>query len=311
MARWTTADIPDQTGRTVLITGANSGLGLHSATALAQRGARVLLACRDAERGRSALREVAASAATSPELVELDLADLASVHRAAAEVRDRTGDALDVLMNNAGVMATPRRRTRDGFELQLGTNHLGHAALTWLLMPALRNRPGARVVTVSSLAHRGGGLDVDDLNFTARRYDPVRAYAQSKLANLLFSQELHRAARRAGLDLVSAAAHPGMSDTELTTNSARLRRVPAAVHSLLGLASRLVLQPASQGALPQLYAATAPNVRGGDYFGPSGLGESRGHPARARMRRAALDERTARRLWAATAELTGVQPDPE
>ncbi|MDA3649194.1 oxidoreductase [Saccharopolyspora indica] len=305
MTRWTAADIPDQTGRTALITGANSGLGHRSARALAERGARVLIACRNAEKGRAALAEIARTATAEPELVELDLTDLASIRKAAAEVRDRT-DGLDVLMNNAGVMATPRRSTRDGFELQIGTNHLGHAALTWLLLPALR--PGARVVTVSSIAHRFGGLDVDDLNFTRRRYRPLLAYSQSKLANLLFALELDRAAKRAERDLISVAAHPGMAMTELTGNSSRLHALPGPVHDVVGLGTRLVTQPAERGALPQLFAATARGVRGGDYFGPGGIGEVRGHPNRARLSKAARDVATARRLWAVTAEHTGVAP---
>ncbi|CAM00946.1 protochlorophyllide reductase [Saccharopolyspora erythraea NRRL 2338] len=310
MAKWTAADIPDQSGRIALITGANSGLGLHSARALAARGAKVLLACRSPERGRAALAQVAAVAETEPELVELDLADLASVRKAAADVRDRTGDALDVLMNNAGVMATPRRSTRDGFELQIGTNHLGHAALTWLLMPALRERAGARVVTVSSLAHSFGTVDVDDLDHTRRRYSPIRAYGQAKLANLMFALELDRRLRHHGMDVLSVAAHPGMSRTELPQNSARLRSAPAVVTKAVALGSSLITQPVSQGILPQLHAAAAPDVRGGQYFGPDGFREVRGHPAPAKMTRAARDEHTARRLWNATSELTGVEPDP-
>ncbi|GAA4614009.1 oxidoreductase [Saccharopolyspora hordei] len=306
MTRWTAADIPDQTGRTVLITGANSGLGLRSAQALAERGAHVLIACRDAEKGRAALAEVSRTATTAPELVELDLADLASVRRAAEEVRTRT-DGLDVLMNNAGVMATPHRRTRDGFELQIGTNHFGHAALTWLLLPALR--AGARVVTVSSLAHRGGGLDLDDLHFTRRRYTPTRAYSQSKLANLLFMLWLDREAQRAGRDLVSVAAHPGVAGTELTRNTARTYALPGPVRDAVGAVTRLFTQPAERGALPQLFAATARGVRGGDYFGPSRLGEMRGHPSRVRPSRAAQDARTAERLWEVTIEQTGIAPD--
>ncbi|MDQ3150396.1 MAG: oxidoreductase [Actinomycetota bacterium] len=302
MTRWSGADVPDQCGRTVLVTGANSGLGLETARVLAGRGATVFMACRDPERGRCALERVAGSAF----LVTLDLADLTSVRRAAAEIRERTGDVLDVLVNNAGVMATPRRRTADGFELQIGTNHLGHAALTWLLAPALR--PGARVVTLSSLAHRGGGLAIDDLNFERRPYNAVTAYSQSKLANLLFALELDRRARAAGRELVSVAAHPGLTDTELVPNSAR-SRLPL-LGPLAKLGNKLITQGVRPGALPQLYASTAPDVSGGEYFGPAWLAETRGAPARAWCSSAARDPETAARLWERTAELTGVTPDP-
>ncbi len=302
MTRWSAADIPDQSGRTVLVTGANSGLGLETARVLAGRGATVLMGCRDPERGRRALERVGGSAA----LVILDLADLASVRRAATEVRERTGDALDVLVNNAGVMATPHRRTANGFELQVGTNHLGHAALTWLLAPALR--PGARVVTLSSLAHRGGGLSVGDLNFERRAYSAVTAYSQSKLANLLFALELDRRARAAGRELVSVAAHPGLTDTELAPNSAR-SRLPL-LGPLVKLGNKLVTQGVRPGALPQLYAATATDVSGGEYVGPAWLAETRGPPAPAWCSGAARDPETAARLWQRTAELTGVAPDP-
>ncbi|MQA15887.1 MAG: SDR family NAD(P)-dependent oxidoreductase [Pseudonocardiaceae bacterium] len=298
---WSIDDIPDQTGRTVLVTGANSGLGRHTATVLAQRGARVLMACRDPERGQAAAEQVGAGA----ELIVLDLADLGSVRKAAARIREHTGDAIDVLVNNAGVMAT-KRRTADGFELQIGTNHLGHAALTWLLGPALR--PGARVVTLSSLAHRGDGLDIDDLHFERRRYIPATAYSASKLANLLFALELDRRARAAGRDLVSVAAHPGLTATELAANSARMRS--RLVAPVVALGNKLITQGVGPGTLPQLYAATAPDVHGGEYFGPSGLGETRGGPQRAAVTAAARDPDTARRLWERTADLVGVAPDP-
>ncbi|MBB5068112.1 oxidoreductase [Saccharopolyspora gloriosae] len=310
MAHWTTSDIPDQHGRTVLITGANSGLGLHSSQVLAARGARVLMACRNPERGRGARDQVAAHAAVEPELVELDLADLASVRKAAEQVRDSTGDRLDVLMNNAGVMAPPLGATQDGFELQIGTNHLGHAALTWLLMPALRATPGARVVTLSSIAHRGGSLDLDDLNFHRRRYSPTRAYSQSKLANLLFAFELDRRAQRDGLDLRSVAAHPGMSSTELAMNSLHARSLPGPLTKVARGINGLITQSGEQGALPQLYAATAPGATSGSYYGPNGFAEIRGYPNRAKASRAAADVDTARRLWTLTEELTGVTADP-
>jgi NAD(P)-dependent dehydrogenase (short-subunit alcohol dehydrogenase family) len=300
--------MPDQTGRTVLVTGATSGLGLAAAVALAGAGARVLLAARDPERGEAALQQVLRDGGPGVELVELDLADLASVRRAAADVRERTGDALHVLMNNAGVMATPPRRTVDGFELQIGTNHLGHAALTWLLMPALRAAGGARVVTLSSIAHRGGGLVVDDLDFTRRPYVAALAYSQSKLANLLFASELDRRLRAEGADVRSVAAHPGVTGTELFANSMRHRsRLLAA---LTRPVNAVFTQDVRTGVLPQLYAATAPGVRGGDYVGPGGLGELYGPPAPARRSAAARDEDLARRLWDATAAATSVQPEP-
>ncbi|QFZ17388.1 oxidoreductase [Saccharothrix syringae] len=307
MAKWTEADIPDQTGRTALVTGANSGLGLRTAEVLGARGAHVLLACRSPERGQRALERVLAAGA-SAELVRLDLADLSSVRAAAKAVRERTGDALDLLINNAGVMAVPLGRTADGFERQFGTNHLGHAALTWLLMPALRTRPGARVVTVSSLAHQAGSVDLADPDYEVRRYRAWPAYAQSKLANLLFARELDRRARAAGLDVTSVAAHPGVTATELSANTARSRGNP-----LIGLGAKignLFSQPVEKGALPQLYAATAPGVEPGGYYGPSGLRGMFGHPGPAWSTAASRDELAASRLWDLTAKLTGVEPDP-
>ncbi|HKR50701.1 MAG TPA: oxidoreductase [Pseudonocardiaceae bacterium] len=309
MSRWNATDIPDQTGRTVLVTGANSGLGLQTAAVLARHGATVLLACRDERRGQAALDRVRSGpVGADARLVHLDLADLGSIRNAAREVRSITGDRLDVLVNNAGVMATPARRTADGFELQIGTNHLGHAALTWLLAPALV--PGARVVTVSSLAHRGGGLDVDDLDFTRRRYNPVTAYGASKLANLLFTFELDRRVRAAGRDLLAVAAHPGLTDTELVFNTARMRLVGPFAH-VARWGNKLIAQGVAAGALPQLYAATAADVGSGAYYGPTSLGETRGAPGRAAASPAARDKHTAQLLWERTAELTGVTPDPE
>lgn len=307
MSRWSTADIPDQTGRTVLVTGATSGLGLRTAIVLAGRGATVLMSSRDPDRGRLALDRLRqGGAGADATLIPLDLADLASVRKAADDVRARTGDRLDVLINNAGVMATPLRRTVDGFELQIGTNHLGHAALTWLLAPALT--PGARVVTLSSLAHRGGGLDPDDLNFDRRRYQPATAYSAAKLANLMFSFELHRRAGHAGRDLLAIAAHPGFVDTELVPNTVRMR-----TRLLAGVAKwgyRLIAQSVAQGAAAQLYAATAPDARSGAYYGPTSLGETRGAVGPARISPAACDEHVAGQLWERTAALTGVAPDP-
>ncbi|MGW5052425.1 oxidoreductase [Actinokineospora sp. NPDC004072] len=302
---WSEADIPDLTGRTVLVTGANSGLGLRSAQVLAGRGAHVIMGCRSLAKGKAALATIDGAA----ELLHIDLADLASVRKAAAEVRERTGDRLDILMNNAGIMTPPKGATVDGFELQIGTNHLGHAALTWLLMPAITGR----VVTVSSLLHRGPGLDLSDLNWERRRYRAAGAYSASKLANLIFAVELDRRLRAAGSAVLSVAAHPGLSDSELAANSARSRGsgpLAQRLTSIVSSGNRLIAQTVARGALPQLYAATAPGVAGGDYFGPQGLAGAWGRPGRSRPRAAARNPDLGRRLWALTAELTGVDPDP-
>ncbi|SFW90726.1 oxidoreductase [Amycolatopsis australiensis] len=312
--RWTDADIPDQTGRTMLVTGANSGLGLRTAEVLAGKGARVLLACRSPERGAKALDIVkAAAAGARPELVPLDLSELASVRAAAARARELTGDALDVLVNNAGVMATARGRTADGFELQLGTNYLGHAALTWLLMPALRGGKHARVVTLSSLAATGARIHLDDPNAEHRRYNPAAAYGQSKLANQVFAVELDRRLRAAGSDVLSVAAHPGYTATGLGSGMARSYSNPVVRAVLAGghrIGEALFAQSTRVGALPQLYAATADGVEGGSYFAPRGLGNLRGHPARVPTLAAARSESLGSALWELTAELTGVTPDP-
>jgi protochlorophyllide reductase len=305
---WSAADVADQAGRTVLVTGANSGLGLQTAMVLAGRGATVLMACRDPQRGRAMVERVRDRfGRADATLIQLDLADLTSVRKAADEVRAITRDRLDVLVNNAGVMASPPRLTADGFELQIGTNHLGHAALTWLLAPALV--PGARVVTVSSLAHRGAGLDVDDLNFERRRYTPVAAYSASKLANLLFTFELDRRTRDLGRNLLAVAAHPGLTYTELASTTTRMH-LPAPFVQVVRWGNKLITQGVAAGVLPQLYAATAADVRSGEYFGPSSLGQTRGAPGRVAASAAACNVDTARLLWERTAELTGVTPDP-
>ena len=318
MSTWSEHDIPAQAGRTAVVTGANSGLGLRVARVLAEHGARVVLACRSAERGATAVSTVtkaARDAGVDPvvELVLLDLADLTSVRAAAKQLRSMTEDRLDLLVNNAGVMMTPRRKTVDGFELQLGTNHLGHAALTWLLMPALRGQDGARVVTLSSPAARAGRVRTSDLNFEHRTYTPLAGYGQAKLANLLFAFELDRRARRAGLGLTSVASHPGYTATQLVANMAASREGGplAGLIAYFGeLSGRYVAQSVEQGALPTLYAAVAPDVRGGDYYGPDGLMEMRGGPKRVNPPHAATNTDVAARLWEATAHLTGVAPDP-
>jgi protochlorophyllide reductase len=294
MSRWTEADIPDQTGRTVLVTGANSGLGLRTAQVLAAKGAHVLMGCRSVERGQAARQSVTGSA----EVLEMDLADLSSVRAAAEKV-----ESLDVLINNAGIMAVPYGKTADGFERQFGTNHLGHAALTWLLLPALRQRPGARVVTVASLAHQYGRMDFDDPNWERRSYSYRGSYGMSKLANILFARELERRAS----DVTSIAAHPGVTATELTNNMADAHK--SVLLRLGGKISHLFSQSVEMGALPQLYAATSPDARGGQYYGPDGFNGMRGYPAVARMTAAARDDLAANRLWELTIKLTGITPD--
>lgn len=309
---WSESDIPDQTGRTALVTGANSGLGLRTARVLAAAGAHVLLACRSEQRGERALHEVGIQARVRPTLVPLDLADLSSVRKAAAATRELTGDKLDVLVNNAGLMGTPKGTTVDGFETQFGTNYLGHAALTWLLMPALRGGTEPRVVTVSSRSAIAAKLDLDDPNFTRRRYRAGAAYAQAKLAEEVFAVELDRRLRASGERVLSVAAHPGYAATGLIDAMARsypnhiVRRAigaTAAVATLFGQSTRLA-------ALPQLYAATAAAVAGGDYYGPRGLGGLWGRPARAKHARAAKDPSLGAGLWELTARLTGITPDP-
>lgn len=281
MSRWTVRDMPGLTGRSAIVTGANTGIGLPTALELARHGARVTVASRDPGKGRAAVAEILrAVPGAEVGYGRLDLADLASVREFAASV-----ERVDLLVNNAGIGMVPRALTRDGFELQFGTNHLGHFALTGLLLPHLLERPGARVVTVSSDAHKVGRIDFDDLALT-RGYGKMSAYGRSKLANLLFALELQRQATRAGAGLLSVATHPGMTATNIFSAG-----------PLQGLV-RLLLQPASAGAVPSLYAATSPAIRGGEYIGPKARTLT---PAPA-----ARDEALAARLWEVSAELTGV-----
>jgi NAD(P)-dependent dehydrogenase (short-subunit alcohol dehydrogenase family) len=296
MTKWTATDIPDLGSRVVVVTGANSGLGFETALELARHGAFVVLACRDETRGESALEQIRSKVPDATlRLALFDLADLASV-RKFADGFLAENDRLDVLVNNAGVMALPERRTTmDGFEMQFGINHLGHYALTGLLLPALLARPAARVVSVTSSAHRMGRIRFDDLQ-SAHRYRKWLVYGQSKLANVLFTFELDRRTREAPVDLVATVAHPGFAATHLQDNT-----------SFSGF--RLFAQSAAQGALPVLYAATAPNVGGGDFFGPDGFTGQRGYPTRVKAARAGRNAETARRLWGVSEELTGVAYD--
>jgi len=307
--RWTANDIPDQDGRTAIVTGANAGLGYQTALQLARKGGHVLLAARDRRRGAAALDRLRADVPDSrAELVELDLADLESVRRCAVAFLAR-GDGLDLLVNNAGVMALPSRQTTaQGYERQFGTNHLGHFALTGHLLPALKRRPDSRVITVSSNNHKlAKAVEFNDLQ-GERRYSAWGAYAQSKLANAMFVLELDRRLRAAGLDVLSVGAHPGYASTNLQFSGPRSGGASFAALGL-GLVTRLLAQPARQGALPILYAVTAPDVRGGQYFGPSGPGEARGHPKLVAFSAAAHDAAAGARLWAVSEQLTGVSFD--
>jgi NAD(P)-dependent dehydrogenase (short-subunit alcohol dehydrogenase family) len=287
-SKWTAADLPDLGGRTFVVTGGNSGIGLAAARALGGAGARVVLAVRNQEKGE----EAAASIRGETDVRSLDLADLASVRAFA----DGWSGPLDVLVNNAGVMAVPKRRTEDGFELQIGTNHLGHFALTNLLLPHVADR----VVTISSPAHRMGKIRLDDLNWESGRYQRWLAYGQSKLANLLFTLELQRRLDEAGSSVRAVAAHPGYAATNLQSHTeSRLQ------DAVMAVGNKLFAQSDEMGALPTLYAATQ-DIPGGSYVGPDGFQEQRGHPKLVDRSGAAKDEETARRLWELSEELTGV-----
>jgi NAD(P)-dependent dehydrogenase (short-subunit alcohol dehydrogenase family) len=302
--KWTADRIPDQGGRIAVVTGANSGLGLITARELARAGARVALACRNTDKGDEAQREISEEVPDAEtEVFALDLADLASIRSFASDFT-KSHPGLDLLVNNAGLMAPPRRTTKDGFELQFGTNHLGHFALTGLLLPSLEGREGARVVTVSSGAHRMGRINFDDLH-GERRYFRWTAYGQSKLANLMFALELDRRLRAAGSTVSSLAAHPGYSATNLQSAAP-----PLVDRAVMVVGNLLVAQDAEVGALSLLYAATEPGLEGGTYVGPDGLGEQRGYPQpRAAISNAALDQDAAARLWAVSEEATDVHFD--
>ena len=303
-AKWTAADMPDQSGRVAVVTGANSGIGLIASRELARGGAEVILACRNTTKGEEAAAAILQDAPEGAVDVQaLDLGDLASVH-AFAEAQDRP---IDLLVNNAGVMGIPRAQTRDGFEMQLGVNHLGHFALTGLLMPKLLEAGEPRVVTLSSTAHKVGRMNFDDLQ-GERRYFRWFAYGQSKLANLLFAFELQRRAGDAGLPLKSLAAHPGYAATNLQTRGPEAGGLLTRVEDLfMAVSNRVVAQSEEMGALPTLYAATVPDLPGGTYVGPDGFQEQRGHPTPVGSTAASKDRVAAQRLWQVSEKLTGVR----
>ncbi|WP_328380631.1 SDR family NAD(P)-dependent oxidoreductase [Micromonospora zamorensis] len=293
--KWTEQQIPRQDGRVAVVTGANTGLGFETARRLAERGASVVLAVRDTEKGKLAAARMNGDVSVR----ELDLTSLESVRAAAAGLR-AAHPRIDLLINNAGVMYTPKQTTRDGFEMQFGTNHLGHFALTGLLLDLLLPVPGSRVVTVSSTGHRiRAAIHFDDLQWE-RSYGRAAAYGQSKLANLMFTYELQRRLAAHGTT-VAVAAHPGVSNTELTRNT------PSVVRRPVTWLAPVITQPATAGALPTLRAATDPSVLGGQYYGPDGLGEVRGHPRLVTSSPESYDVTVQQRLWAVSEDLTGVR----
>ncbi|MDS0219767.1 oxidoreductase [Haloarcula sp. S1AR25-5A] len=311
MTGWTAEDMPSLTDRTVVVTGANSGLGLEGSEAFARKGATVVMACRSVERGESAAAEIRGAVPDATlDVRECDLGDLANVE-AFADGLHEDYDAVDVLCNNAGVMAIPRSETADGFETQFGVNHLGHFALTGHLLDLLRAADGeSRIVTQSSGAHEMGEIDFDDLQHE-RSYGKWDAYGQSKLANLLFAYELQRRLGNHGWDnVISVTCHPGYADTDLQFKGPREMGSTLRT-AFMGIANAVFAQSAEQGALPMLYAATADDVIGGEYVGPGGLFDMRGAPEFQQSNEASRDEATAERLWAVSTDLTGVEYDFE
>jgi len=298
--KWAAQDVPDQTGRVAVITGSNTGIGYHTAEILAGHGALVVLAVRDLEKGNAAAKRIhGANPQARIEVQELDLSSLASV-REAAEAVGTAHPRIDLLINNAGVMYTPKQHTVDGFELQFGVNHLGHFALTGLLLPRMMRVKRSRVVTVSSMAHRiMAAIHFDDLQWE-HGYNRIAAYGQSKLANLMFTYELQRRLAAKRRSTIAVAAHPGTANTELT------RHLPPFLRPADRLLMPLVVQSAAMGALPTLRAATDPEVTGGQYYGPSGIGEQRGYPKLVDASKHAHEVELQQRLWAVSQELTGI-----
>ncbi len=303
--KWTGADIPLQTGRSVVVTGANSGLGFHTSLELARRGARVIMACRNLKKGEAARQKVlACSPEAEPELWELDLSSLSSVRSFALKYLDANGGP-DLLINNAGLMAIPYLLTSDGFEMQFGVNHLGHFALTALLWPGMRDKEWARIVNVSSLAHRFGKVRFHDINWD-QGYSKWGAYGMSKLSNLLFTTELARKLGASGSGITVAAAHPGYADTSLQAKGMMMAGSKRKA-GLFTLVNKIIAQPGEMGALPSLYAATAPGVEQGAFYGPSGSLKLKGWPAREMPDSKRVNPEAARKLWGVSEELTGIR----
>jgi NAD(P)-dependent dehydrogenase (short-subunit alcohol dehydrogenase family) len=303
--KWNIDDIPNLDDKTVIVTGANSGLGYETSKALAAKGSQVIMACRNMEKAETAASEIRREVSNAKlAVMKLDLASLAQI-REFADAFTRQYQGLHILCNNAGVMATPYRTTADGFELQLGTNHLGHFALTGLLLDMLLQTGAGRVVTVSSNSHTMGQINFDDLQ-RQKAYRKWEAYGQSKLANLLFAYELQRKLEAAGADVISVAAHPGYAATNLQLVGPQMAG-SVFQEKMMALMNRLFAQDQAMGALPTLYAATSSDVQGGDYIGPDGFMERRGHPTKVRSNEESYDEAVATALWAVSEELTGVR----
>ena len=305
MSEWTENHVADQTGRVALVTGANSGIGWETARVLANAGAKVLVACRNGERGKDAVQRIMDTKPSGQaEFLQLDLADLDSVRVAADRLPH---DRLDLLINNAGVMATPLQRTSQNFEMQFGVNHLGHFALTGLLLPRLLATQDSRIVSVSSTGHRPGHIHFDDLNWESK-YRPWAAYFQSKLANLLFTFELQRRLDAADIRIRALASHPGGSKTNLGHENPG-----GLLNTLLSISrpliERFLLQSSAMGALPTLRAAVDADARGGEYYGPDGFNEQTGHPIRVDSSERSKDRDVAQRLWRESEALTGVTYD--
>ena len=305
--KWTAQDIPDLTGKTVIVTGANSGLGYETARALARKNAHVVLAVRSQERGEAAIKQILQELPTALlEFMPLDLSNLASISQF-AETFKATHSQLDILANNAGIMDIPYQKTADGFEMQFGTNHLGHFALTGLLLPVIEATPNARVVNVSSFLHILGKLNFDNLQ-SEKKYSPYGAYGASKLANLLFTYELQRKFAQAGIKAISVASHPGYAATNLQLVRAKMQQASFKVR-FISKQNELFGQSAAMGALPTLYAATAPEVHGGEYIGPGGFLHMRGYPKEVHSKKMSHDQALARKLWQVSEDLTGVNYD--
>jgi NAD(P)-dependent dehydrogenase (short-subunit alcohol dehydrogenase family) len=297
---WTAENIPDITGKVIVVTGANSGIGFEAAKQFARNGAQTILACRSMDKAQKALKKIIAKIPqANVEIMQLDLASLESVHQYADAFKAKF-NRLDILLNNAGIMMVPYGKTEDGFEHQFGTNHLGHFALTGLLIDLLINTPGSRVVNISSNAHKSGRMDFDNLQFeNGKGYSRMDAYGRSKLANLLFTYELQRRLEAKGADTIATAAHPGLTNTSLADHFPGMK----ILRPILGL---LIQQPA-MGALPSIRAAVDPATKGGEYYGPNGNGEARGFPVIVQSSNASHDQSDAERLWLVSEDLTGVQ----